>query len=80
MGPEANHSVVDVWTIVHAATGYIAGTYRVGWLTALSGALAVEAIEIGLSRRAPDLAHETKRNMVMDLAAFAAAYHVGTLS
>ncbi len=77
MGPQANRSVIDVWSIAHGAAGYIAGAHRVGWLVGLSGALAVEAIEIGLSARAPDLAAETKRNMVMDLAIFAVAYHIG---
>lgn len=72
-----NGAPFDVWTIPHAAAGFIARRADVDVITALWGALAVEAIEIALSDTYPNLARESRSNQLGDLAAFLAAYSLG---
>ena len=79
VGAHVNNIAFDVWTIPHAAAGYVAASARVPLIPALWAALAVEAIEIGLSGRFPDLARESRSNQLGDLAAFLAAYKLGDL-
>ena len=67
----------DTWTIPHAALGYLAASSGVPLAAAIWGALAIEAVEIGMSRAVPDLARESRANQLGDLAAFLAAYGLG---
>ena len=80
VGEHVNVIAFDVWTIPHAASGYLAAQAGVPLFPALWAALAVEAIEVGLSGRFPDLARETRANQLGDLAAFLAAYQLGDRS
>ena len=73
-----NYAAFDIWTVVHAASGFIAARAGVDLAAAIWGALAIEAIEIGLSGRYPDLAHETRANQLTDIAAFLGAYTLGS--
>lgn len=76
-GDATNVLAFDVWTIPHAALGFLAASSGVPLASAIWVALAVEATEIGLSRAWPDLARESRANQLGDLAAFLAAYALG---
>ena len=68
----------DAWTIPHAALGFLAASSGVPLAAAIWGALAIEAVEIGMSRALPELARESRANQLGDLAAFLAAYTLGS--
>jgi hypothetical protein len=76
-GTATNVLAFDAWTIPHAALGYLAASSGVPLAAAIWGALAIEAVEIGMSRAVPDLARESRANQLGDLAAFLAAYGLG---
>jgi hypothetical protein len=77
LSPETNRGPFDLWTIPHFVAGMFAAKAGIPLAGALWGALAVEAIEIGLSARVPDLARETRSNQLGDMAAFLGGYTIG---
>jgi hypothetical protein len=72
-----NEAPFDIWTIPHLALGYLAAQAGAPLGAAIWGAVAIEAVEIALSRKYPDLARESRRNQLGDLAVFLGGYQLG---
>jgi hypothetical protein len=75
-GEAINKTTFDTWSIVHGAAGFLARRAGLSWPEALGAALGVEAIEVALSDKYPDLADETRRNQLGDMIIFVAGYYI----
>ena len=74
--PQRNFATFDVWTIPHFVLGVAAKSAGVPFLQAFWYAVALEAVEIGISDQWPNLARESRANQLGDLAAFGVGYMV----